>query len=145
MKVIKRQNEAPLFDQLFDGFFRDEPLHWMNRNMVNHRKESVNILENESKFQIELLAPGYRKEDLHIEVDGDLLTLKAERKENKEEKESNYLRREFRIHNFERQFRLPEDRVNADAITARFEDGILHLIVPKKEENKKASRLIEIN
>ncbi|MGB0979055.1 MAG: Hsp20/alpha crystallin family protein, partial [Croceimicrobium sp.] len=79
MKVIKRSNDLPLFDHLFEGFFRDEPLHWMNRNIATSSKEKVNILEDENGFKIELLAPGFRKEDLQIEVKDNRLILKASR------------------------------------------------------------------
>lgn len=145
MKLIKRHNELPLFDQFFDGFFRDEPLQWMNRNPLNQAREMVNISENEDQFEIELMAPGYRKEDLHIEVEGELLTLRAERKNQEEKSERNYLRREFQIGSFERQFRLPEDKIDSEKIEARFEDGVLLVSLPKKAEVKKASRLIEIH
>jgi len=145
MKIIKRSNDLPLFDQFFDGFFRDEPVQWMNRNVQINAKEKVNISESDDLFQIELLAPGYRKEDLHIEVDGDLLNLKAERQESNSNEEANYLRREFRIGNFERQFRLPKGKVDTDNIAARFEDGVLFVSLPKREEVKRAVRAIEIN
>jgi HSP20 family protein len=145
MKVIKSHNNLPLFDQFFDGFFRDEPLHWMNKTTGHSRADLVNISESDEGFEIELMAPGYRKEDLHIEVDGDLLHLKAEREESTENEKRNYLRREFSIQKLERQFRLPEDKIDIDKIEARFEDGVLFVQLPKKAEVKKASRLIEVH
>ncbi|MCR9155411.1 MAG: Hsp20/alpha crystallin family protein [Bacteroidetes bacterium] len=145
MKVIKRSNDLPLFDHLFEGFFRDEPLHWMNRNTAPTSKEKVNILEDENGFKIELLAPGFRKEDLQIEVKDNRLILKASRELGENDKDLNYLRREFKINAFERQFNLPEKRIDEAGIEARFEDGILMINLPKKEEVKNPSRLIEIN
>lgn len=145
MKVIKRTNDLPLFDHLFDGFFRDEPLHWMNRATRPSSRPSVNILEDDNGFTIELMAPGFRKEDLHIEVVENLLKLSAKRDLEKDSEERNYLRREFRLNPIEREFRLPENRIDEENIKARFEDGILLVNLPKKEEVKKASRLIEVN
>ncbi len=141
MKIIKRTNDLPFFDQFFDGFFRDEPAHWMNQNT----RESVNIKEDDNSYSIELMAPGFRKEDLQIEVEGKLLKLKAERKESSEDKDSKYLRREFRVNSFERQFKLPDNRIAEDQISARFEDGILFLELPKREEAKSTTRMIEVH
>lgn len=145
MKIIKRTNDLPLFDHLFDGFFRDEPMHWMNREHKVSSNQSVNILEDDNGFTIELMAPGFRKEDLHIEVVENLLKLSAKRELEKESEDRNYLRREFRLNSIEREFRLPENRIDEENISARFEDGILLVNLPKKEEVKKASRLIEVN
>ncbi len=145
MKIIKRTNDLPLFDHLLDGFFRDEPMHWMNREQKVSSNQSVNILEDDNGFTIELMAPGFRKEDLHIEVVENLLKLSAKRELEKESEDRNYLRREFRLNSIEREFRLPENRIDEENISARFEDGILLVNLPKKEEVKKASRLIEVN
>lgn len=145
MKVIKHNNNLPLFDQFFDGFFLDEPMHWMNKTQNHGLRGKVNIIENNDQFEIELVAPGYRKEDLHLEVDGNMLHLKAERKENTENQKKNYLRREFQISSFERKFELPKDKIDIDQIEARFEDGVLMVSLPKKPEVKKASRLIEVH
>jgi len=145
MKVIKRTNDLPLFDHLFDGFFRDEPMHWMNRETKSAHSQAVNILEDENGFTIELMAPGFRKSDLHIEVEENVLKLSAKREEQKESEDRNYLRKEFRLNSIEREFRLPENRIDEEKISARFEDGILLVALPKKEEVKKASRLIEVH
>lgn len=144
MKVIKHQNSLPLFDQLFDGFFRDEPLHWMQQKSPATSKELVNIMEDENQFSIEMLAPGFRKEDLHIEVDDNRLKLKATQKKEDQEEGPNFLRREFQISSFEREFKLPENRIDEAKIKASFEDGILKVELPKMEDHKKASRLIEV-
>jgi len=97
---------------------------------------AVNVIENSDNFRIELAAPGMKKEDFKIRVDGNLLEISAERKEEKEEKEENYTRREFSQSSFSRTFTLP-DTINADKIGADYRDGLLKLTLPKKDEAKK--------
>ena len=97
---------------------------------------AVNITENKDDFKISLAVPGMKKEDLRIDVDGDLLTISAEKKEEKEEKEKMYTRREYSFSSFSRSFTIPQG-TKADKIEAHYEDGVLKLTLPKTEENKK--------
>jgi HSP20 family protein len=96
---------------------------------------SVNITENEKDFTIELAAPGLEKKDFKVEVENGVLTISSEKeKEEKEEKEEkkNYRRREYSYQSFSRSFDLPENSL-PDKIEAYYENGILRLILPKKE------------
>jgi HSP20 family protein len=146
MKIIKRQSELPVFDQLFEGLFRDEPSQWMKQNQWNQRKDMANIIETEDAFEIEVMAPGYRKEDLSIDVVKRTLTLKAQGQKEDKESPRKYLRREFHIQNLERRFTLPEGKILEDEIKANFQDGILMVRLPKnKEASQKERRMIEIN
>jgi HSP20 family protein len=81
-----------------------------------------------------------------LKIDQDTLTIAAEKKtDNEENQESGYVKREFRAQAFRRSFRLPENTVDGDKIEARYEAGILHLALPKREEVKpKPARLIDI-
>lgn len=105
---------------------------------------AVNIKDNEADFRLELAIPGFKKEDFNIEIDNDVLTISSEvQKENTSEKE-NYTRREFTRTSFKRAFTLPET-VNVDEINAAYENGILLITLPKREESlPKPKRLIEI-
>ena len=100
---------------------------------------AVNVSEETDKFSVELSAPGFEKTDFKIEVDKGILTVSGEHKtETKEEggkKETKYTRKEFSYGSFQRRFTLPED-VNAEAIDAKYESGILKLVLPKKEKAK---------
>src|SRR6218665_3811389 len=100
---------------------------------------AVNVSEEADKFNVELSAPGFDKTDFKIEVDKGVLMVsgahKTETTEESDQKESKFTRREFNYGSFQRRFTLPED-VNADAIDAKYESGILKLVLPKKEKAK---------
>jgi HSP20 family protein len=92
----------------------------------------VNIIENGKDFKIELAAPGLERKDFKVEVDNGVLTISAEKKEEKKEENENYKRREFSYNSFSRSFTLPENSLT-DKIDAKYENGILRLTLPKKE------------
>lgn len=146
MNLIKRKD-----DEWFPSFaFVDQLLkpEWYNemKNLKSH-VPSVNIKESEKDFQIELAAPGLAKEDFTIEVNENVLTISCE-KEKKDEvvKEGGkYTRREFNYTQFKRAFTLPET-IDESKINAVYNKGVLHLVLPKKEEAlPKTKRLIDIS
>ncbi len=146
MKLIKHNPEFALFDNLFDSFFRDEPLHWMEKTNRTKGSVAVNISESEEAYNLEVLAPGFNKEDLHIELEKGILKLSAEHEEKSENKEKNYRRREFSKMSFERSFRLPEHEVDEENIKASFKNGILELEIPKVKKVENSNRkLIDIH
>jgi HSP20 family protein len=99
---------------------------------------AVNIVEKQDHFEISLAAPGMRKDDFSIDVEGNLLTISAESEQKKEEREERHTRREFNYTSFSRAFTLPEG-VMKDRIDASYESGLLKLMLPKTEEAKKPS------
>ena len=105
---------------------------------------AVNISEDENGFIIEFAVPGMKKEDFIVKVENDTLTVGSEK--NKEvENNVNYRKREFAYQSFNRTFTLPESMVDTDKIAAKYENGILRLMLPKKEEAKpKPAREIKI-
>lgn len=105
----------------------------------------VNIKENAEGFHLEMAVPGFKKKDFNISVEKEELIISAEIKSEKEEAEENFTRREFGYGSFQRTFVLPET-VNGDKIEAKYEDGILNISIPKKEEAKpKPARIIKIS
>lgn len=131
----------------FDDFFNTD---WMPR--MNSTAPAVNVKENKDEYEMQLAAPGLKKEYCRISIDDEgNLNVKIENKfENKEEnkkdeKKEHYLRREFSYSNYEQSYTLPED-VDKEKISAKVEDGILNITLPKlaKKEEKKAQRKIEI-
>lgn len=96
------------------------------------RIPSVNITETNKDFRIEVAAPGLERKDFKVEVENDILSISAEKKEEKKEDTENYRRREFSYNSFSRSFRLPENCV-PDKIDAKYDGGILRLMLPKKE------------
>lgn len=92
----------------------------------------VNVSETEKEFKLELAAPGLTRKDFKVEADNGTLTISSEKEEEKKEEKKNYKRREYSYSGFSRSFTLPEN-VLADKIDAKYEDGILRLMIPKKE------------
>jgi HSP20 family protein len=117
--------EPGFFPRLFDGndFIGSD---WA----VN--VPSVNVIENTDHFKIELAAPGLEKKDFKISMDNGMITISAEKTEEKKEDKENYMRKEFSYNKFTRSFRLPENCMT-EKIDARYENGVLRLMLPKKE------------
>ena len=146
MSIKKWNNHA--ITNLFDDFFAKDLWNWglENNSSTNTTIPAVNIKESNENFVVEMAAPGMKKEDFRIELDGNNLTIASEHKnENTENEGERYSRREFSYQSFQRTFTLPRDVVDIDQIHAKYENGVLHLLIPKKEEAKqKPPRMIEI-
>ncbi len=142
MNTVKRNPENRAFPTVMDELFKD----LLGGTQYVKTAPPVNIRETEQSFSVELMAPGMKKEDFNIELDNELLTISAEVKtENTTEENGKFTRREFSFSSFKRSFTLPET-VKEDEINASYEDGILKITLPKKEEAlPKAKRLIEIS
>jgi HSP20 family protein len=105
------------------------------------RIPSTNILEDENKFTLELVAPGFEKEEITIDLEDSRLKISGEKKVEETETKKNYTRREFKSEKFSRSFTLPEN-VNSDEIKAEFKNGILFIEIPKKAEEKKTKQIV---
>jgi HSP20 family protein len=131
MSLVKR-SEWPLLgngswlSDLFDNekFFDSD---WLKKQSL----PAVNVNESEKNYEIELAAPGRSKKDFNISAENGVLTISSEQKEEKEQKEKGYSRKEFSYNSFSRSFSLP-DNANEDDIKASYADGILKLEVAKK-------------
>ncbi|PSL34663.1 Hsp20/alpha crystallin family protein [Chitinophaga ginsengisoli] len=104
---------------------------------------AVNISEEKDAFKLSLAAPGMSKADFNVDVDGDMLTISAEKEEKKETKDEKISREEYNYSSFSRSFRLPEG-VKKDGISAVYQDGVLKLSLPKKEESKNGGQAQKI-
>ena len=99
----------------------------------------VNVAEHEDEFLVEMAAPGMKREDFHVELDNDILTISSETShtnEEKDEKNGSFTRKEFSYGSFRRSFHIP-NTVEVDKIKAKYQDGLLRLVIPKKEEAKR--------
>ncbi len=140
--LVKRNSLLPLIPttNLIDDLFSREIFDWTDRNFssIGSNLPSVNIKETENKLQIDLAAPGMRKEDFKVEIDNNTLLISSERQEEKEEssKKNNFIRKEFNYQSFYRSFALPE-YIDENKIKAIYKDGILHLEIAKKEGSQK--------
>lgn len=140
MTLIRRNNWLP---SVFDDFFND---NWMNENNrlsnIGTSVPAVNVKETNENFIVEVAAPGKKKGDFEIELDHNMLTISSEIKE--ENKDEKFTRREFSYSAFKRSFTLP-DSIDSAKIAANYEDGVLVIELPKREEAKiQPKRLIEI-
>jgi HSP20 family protein len=150
MSLIKKNgNLFRSFPSLLnDDLFTRDLFNWglTNNSNTDTTIPAVNIKETGDAFEVEMAAPGMTKNDFKIELDANVLTITSERKMDQEQNEdSRYTRREFSYESFQRTFSLPKQVVDEDKIEAKYENGVLHLIIPKKEQAKqKPARLIQI-
>ena len=149
--IMKRPGEQPsafgIVDQIFQNnlrrFFDDD---FWNPGMVSSRNQvPVNLRETDKTYEMELMAPGLKKEDIHLDIAGDMLTVSFDHKEEnkQEDKNKGWIRQEYKRQSFSRSFGL-DDTVDAAKATAKYEDGVLKLSIPKKENAQKVSRTINI-
>jgi len=123
------------FFEIFDELF-EMPMSKSSCDCTSRKCPIHDVIESDNEFTIELVLAGIKKEDTSIDVDGQKLSIKAERKENKDLK---YNRKETYFGKYERSFILP-DFVDKENISASFEDGILTVIVPKILDDKKLGK-----
>lgn len=138
-KSLNTDAVNPFVNTVFDNLFND---NFISDRLVS-RVPAVNISESEKSFKIEMAAPGLEKSDFKINVDKNLITISAEKKEETVSEEKLYSKKEFNYSSFSRSFTLPET-VDYSNIEAAYEGGILVLTVGKKEDAIIAKRLIEV-
>ncbi len=145
MTLVKVNNPAT---RSFDGFINDI----FNELPANFSKSlrqdfngfpPVNIVEDTNNYQLEVAVPGLEKSDFNIKLDGEVLTISAEKKEVAKTETQKVVRKEFSSKAFKRSFTLDE-KIDAAAIEAKYENGILKLTLPKKEVAKVVTKEITI-
>jgi HSP20 family protein len=134
-----KNNAHPFFNDVFDSLLNDS---FISDKLVA-RVPAVNIAENDNEFHIELAVPGLKKEDFKINLDKNILTVSAEKKSENVGETKKFSKREYSYNSFVRSFTLP-DSIDHSKIEADYTDGILKLIVAKREEAKFQSREIAI-
>jgi HSP20 family protein len=148
MSLIKRNGALPqVFPALFDDFLSRDLFNWNNGNFSTTQTSlpAVNIKETAEAFEVELAAPGMDKQDFKVELNGNQLTISSTKENREQEQEPGYTHREFSYQSFQRSFGLPKEVVDEDRIQARYENGLLHLLIPKKQQAlQKGPRRIEI-
>lgn len=152
MSIIRRNGDLfPALPHLWgDDFYTRDLLNWglSHFSSTGTSIPAVNIREKKDSFEVEMAAPGMQKNDFNIELDGNVLSISAEKHDKKEEKASDerYAFREFSYQSFQRSFNLPKDVADIDKIKAHYENGLLQLSIPKKEVSRqKLSRTISIS
>ena len=134
---------------LSDDFFARDFFNWDTSNNSNTGTTipAVNIKETANAFEVEMAAPGMTKKDFRIELDNNILTITSEKNMEQEQKDGErYSRKEFSYQSFQRTFTLSKEVVDDEKIEAKYENGVLYLVIPKKEEVKqKPARMIQIH
>jgi len=159
--IVKRKNDNGSsvattksmmpFEGLVNGVLQNTLSHffdddfWGFNGMVNNARVPVNIRETDKSYEMEVVAPGVRKEDFSVDISNNMLTISFEHNEEDKQGSSKdgYLRQEYRMQSFSRSFTL-DDTVNADKISAQYRDGVLHVSLPKKEGAQHVIKSIEI-
>lgn len=132
-----------IFQDNLNRFFNDD--NWGFNGLSHQVNVPVNLRETDKSYEMSLVAPGLRKEDFKLNVADELLTISYEQKEEHKEENKNdgWLRKEYKMNSFSRSFAL-DDSVDIEKISASYDNGILHLSLPKKENARKWSKSIEV-
>ncbi|KIC00841.1 heat-shock protein [Flavobacterium sp. JRM] len=149
LSIRNNGNNTQSFPSLLDDFFVRELFNWENSNFSSTSTTipSINVKETDENFEVEVAAPGMDKKDFNVTLNDNLLTISSVKQNEKETVEDNYTRKEFSYQSFQRSFELPNNIVDEEKIKAHYDNGLLHLVIPKKEEAKesKSPRVIEIS
>jgi len=138
MLVKFNQNPFAAIDRVFDDVFRDVMPSF--NTGFNPNAMRVDISEDEKNIYIEAELPGMKKEDVKVTIEDGVLMIRGERKQETEEKKKNYHRVERVYGSFSRAFTLGEN-IDKDNIEAKYEDGVLHLTLPKVEPVKNVKEI----
>ena len=137
-------NRNTMYNAPLSGLFTNL---WADDFLTAERAQfvpAVNLSEDEKQYHVELSAPGFDKNDFKIELNDGILSISGKHQAETEVKEKNFTRKEFNYGSFQRSFSLPEE-INHEAIDAKYENGILKIALPKKEESKKPAKEIKIS
>lgn len=136
----------PMWSSWIDEMFnRELPSVFTSNFNMGMSLPKVNIRETKDAYFVDMAVPGLKKSDFHIDLDNQVLSISTEMEENNEQENDNFVRREFGYASFKRSFSLPET-VNDDKIKAEYNDGVLSIHLPKKEEAiQKPARNIKIS
>ena len=142
LPVFDRRGSLP---RVVDDFFGKDMLsNFFDNYQTGICIPAVNIIEGKEDFRIEVAAPGLDKKDFSIDVKNNVLFISSEKQQQDESKDEKIMRREFSYSSFSRSFSLP-NTVDTDRITANHKDGVLNILIPKKEEaREKPARQIKI-
>lgn len=149
--IIKKADNRPttfgsvvdeLFQSNFNRFFDDRL--WGFNGLPSDARVPVNIVETDTTYEVQVIAPGLKKEDFQLAFTGDTLTVSFEQNDQKVEGDQRkWIRREYRSASFSRSFTV-DSTVDVEKAKARYDNGILSLTLPKREEAKHISRKIEV-
>src|SRR5690606_36368737 len=136
MNTIMKRN-PDLLGGLMESLWKDAD--WLRPEFSSKfSMPAVNIKNNENEFEVELAAPGLKKEDFNIEVEENVLKLSVNKSSENVEEKDNFSRKEFNYFNFQRNFNLPKNLIDIENVQASYVDGILKVSLPKQKELKES-------
>ena len=142
MTLVKVNNAGhKSLSSFVDGFFHELPASWGREGYSSF--PPVNIHETTDGYHLEVSAPGRSKEDFKLALENGLLTISFEKKEEAKTEEYKTIRKEFSFRSFKRSFTL-DDRIDSEGIQAKYENGVLKLYLPKKEQTKESAKQINV-
>ncbi len=136
-----------MFDAMFPEILDTDSLFNEDLVLSNNWVPAINVKENKKDFEIEVAAPGFSKKDFEVTIKDEIITISAENKNLKEEKEKDYSRKEFYYNSFKRSFTLPKVIDFTKKIDAKYENGVLKIHLEKLDvlKNEEHKKVIEIN
>ncbi|MFT7611238.1 MAG: HSP20 family protein [Parvicellaceae bacterium] len=144
MSVLTRRKNGirhPFRSMVSDLFDNDR---FFNEPILDFSLPAVNVKETDESFEIEVAAPGMKKDDFNVNIENGILKISSEKEEESEEVDENYTRKEFSYSSFGRSFTLP-DSINSEKINAKYDAGVLRIELAKNEEAKRRlSKSIDI-
>ena len=136
----------PWYDTMFTDLLGTDRLLTNDFFLENKWVPAMNVKETDKRFEIEIAAPGFTKEDFKVSIENGVLRIEAENKDEMEKKEDDYTRREFNYNSFYRSFTLPENVNEDEMIDATYKRGILKLVLNKLHVDEIApKRVIEVH
>jgi HSP20 family protein len=152
--MVKKENgrQPAIFGSVIDQVFQSnlprflDDDFWGFNGKIQRNQVPVNIRETEKSFEVEIMAPGFQKQDFHLNLAANTLTVSCGQQQEKKEENANngWIKQEFKKTFFSRDFTI-DDSIEAGSISARYENGILYLTLPKSEKAQQLSRVIEIS
>ncbi|SHF40140.1 Hsp20/alpha crystallin family protein [Pedobacter caeni] len=143
MKTLVKSNGFPSFRSMMADFWNADG--FFNKSVFdNEFLPAVNIRDKEGSYELELSAPGFKKEDFKVSTGDGMLTISAETSKENEEENEDYTRKEFSKSSFSRSFNLPEN-VSEEQVKAKYSDGLLQIVLKKSGAGKKKEKQIAID
>ncbi|HET7817900.1 MAG TPA: Hsp20/alpha crystallin family protein [Bacteroidia bacterium] len=138
--LLRRDLITPSLENLFHDFFNNE---LMVRDYAGY-VPSTNITEDDTSFTLEMYTPGFDKKDFNLKIENGILTVTGEHKTEASKNERNFIRKEFNYGSFSRSFNVA-DLVDEEKIDAKYENGILKLVLPKNEKARPSAKEIKVS
>lgn len=144
--TLVKMNQRPFektLNSLFEDFFQSFPSGFAGADTQSNGFIPANIRETADGYHLELVAPGFDKQDFKVNIDKNILSVSAEKKSEEKKESEKMIRREYAFRSFSRSFTLNET-IDASKIAAKYDNGVLNVLLPKKEEVKVMPKEIAI-